>query len=343
MSTSQHVEPAISIALCTYNGAEHFSAQWASLLAQEQLPNEVVICDDQSTDGTVALLRRLAAESPFPVRIIQNPVRLGYNKNFEKALSECTGDLIFICDQDDTWFPEKISTMTRFMAEHPTTEVAFCDAWVTDEKLQERQNRFWEWVRFDAGTQLRWQAGDMMEVMLDGNRVMGCATVLRRSFLTNALPVPDAVPGYIYDGWLGLVGAARQSVAFIDEPLQLYRTHPQQQVGVRENDEVMERIRFRDRFSRNRDKKLAPLREKQSQLAIINQLLRSRLVNTAPGLAALRRRLSHFTMRSCLPHDRLRRVGPVLASLREGNYQRYADAAANWYAPYLAALGDILE
>ena len=83
--------------------------------------------------------------------------------------------------------------------------------------------------------------------------------------------------------------------------------------------------------------------KKQSQLAIINQLLRNRLNSSAPGLASLRRRLSHFTMRSCLPHQRYRRIGPVLASLREGNYQRYADAAANWYAPYLAALGDILE
>ncbi len=332
-----------SIALCTFNGVDHLATQWASLLAQDQLPNEIVVCDDQSTDDTVALLHRLAAESPFPVRILENSVRLGYNKNFEKALSECTGDLIFICDQDDAWFPEKISTMARFMGERPDVEAAFCDAWVTDEQLLERQSRFWEWVRFDAVARARWQSGEMMEVMLDGNRVMGCATVLRRSFLANALPVPDSVPGYIYDGWLGLVGAARQSVAFIDEPLQLYRTHPQQQVGVRESDEVVERVRLRDRFARQREKKLAPLREKQSQLAVINQLLRNRLSNNAPGLASLRRRLSHFTTRSCLPHERFRRIGPVLANLREGNYQRYADASANWYAPYLAALGDIFE
>ena len=340
---SKSVRPTISVALCTYNGADYLPAQWASLLAQEQFPDEVVVCDDQSTDGTVALLNQLAAESPFPVRILENPGRLGYNKNFEKALSACTGDLIFICDQDDAWFPEKISTMARFMTEHPDTEAAFCDAWVTDEDLQGRQKRFWEWVRFDAEARFRWQSGEMMEVMLDGNRVMGCATVLRRSFLVNALPVPDAVPGYIYDGWLGLVGAARQSVAFIDEPLQLYRTHPQQQVGVRESDEVTERVRLRDRFGRQRDKKLAPLREKQSQLATINQLLRNRLKNNAPGMASLRRRLAHFTMRSCLPHERYRRIGPVLTNLWQGNYQRYADAAANWYAPYLAALGDILE
>ena len=152
-------QPTISIALCTYNGAAYLPAQWASLLAQTKQPDEVVICDDQSTDGTVALLNQLAAESPFSVRILVNAERLGYNKNFERVLSACTGDLIFICDQDDAWFPEKIDTMTRYMADHPATEAAFCDAWVTDEQLQHRQSRFWEWVRFNAEARSRVAVG----------------------------------------------------------------------------------------------------------------------------------------------------------------------------------------
>jgi len=334
--------PTISIALCTYNGEEHLATQLRSLVAQKQQPDEVVVCDDQSTDTTINLLQQLAAEVPFPIRIYENTHRLGYNKNFERALSECTGDLIFICDQDDYWLAEKISTMTDYMVQHPEAQLAFCDAWVTDEQLQGRQSRFWEWVRFDQEARQRWYSGDMMEVMLEGNRVMGCATVLRRSFLAVAMPFPDSVPGYIYDGWLGLVGATNNVIHYIDEPLQLYRTHVQQQVGIRQQ-EPAERIRLRDRLARHRSKKLAPLREKQAQLAAITQLLSGRVPENSPGMQALRRRLAHFTMRSCLPHDRLQRISPVLSNLRQGNYQRYADASANWLAPYLAALGDILE
>ncbi len=334
--------PSISIALCTYNGNVHLPTQWESLLAQRQLPDEVVICDDQSTDDTPELLRQLAREAPFSVRILENSERLGYNKNFERAMSECRGDLIFICDQDDYWFPEKISTMTAYMIDHPKVQLAFCDAWVTDEHLQGREIHFWERVRFDERARERWQAGDVMDVMLDGNRVMGCATVIRRNFLQTILPIPDYVPGYIYDGWIGLVGAACGVVQFIDQPLQLYRTHVQQQVGVREK-KPGARIRLRDRFKRHRAEKLAPLREKQGQLATISRLLAERVGTSAPGLPLLYRRLSHFTMRSCLPHDRLRRIRPVLDNLRQGNYKRYADAAANWFAPYLAALGDMLE
>ena len=335
--------PTISIALCTYNGMAYLPTQWQSLLEQQQLPDEVIICDDQSTDGTAELLIKLAADAPFSVHILENSVRLGSNKNFERALIACTGDLIYLCDQDDFWLPEKIATMTQHMDNHPEAQVAFCDAWVTDERLEGRQSRFWEVVRFDKRAQARWQSGESLEVLLDGNRMMGCATVIRQSFLKTVLPVPTDLPGdYIYDGWIALVSAACNTIHFIDKPLQLYRTHVQQQVGVREQ-EAPAPVRLPDRLARRRAGKLAPLREKQEQLTKIGKLLSERVPATASGLPLLRRRLAHFTMRSSLPHNRIKRLAPILSSLQHGNYNRYADASANWYAPYLAVLGDILE
>ena len=86
MTNSNH-RPTISIALCTYNGADYLPVQWQSLLDQHLLPDEVVISDDLSTDDTPALLTKLAAEAPFSVRILENTQRLGFNKNFERALA----------------------------------------------------------------------------------------------------------------------------------------------------------------------------------------------------------------------------------------------------------------
>lgn len=335
-------QPTCSIALCTYNGEAYLPVQWQSLLDQQQRPDEVIISDDQSSDGTVPLLRQLAASAPFPVRILANKQRLGSNKNVERVLRECTGELIFICDQDDCWLPEKVGTMTQYMVDHPATQLAFCDAWVTDGQLRGRQQRFWEEVRFDDRARERWRAGESLEILLDGNRVMGCATVIRRSFLPTLLPIPDQLSGYIYDGWFGLVSAACQAIQFIDQPLQLYRTHTQQQVGVRPV-QPGELVRLRDRFARHRARKLAPLREKLIQLTTIHELLTERVPADAPGLPQLHRRLAHYTMRSGLPRHRAQRLLPVLHSLQAGNYNRYVDASANWYAPYLAILGDLLE
>ncbi len=335
----------ISIALCTYNGSAYLPIQWQSLLDQERLPDEVVICDDLSTDGTAELIAELAAKAPFTVHIISNPVRLGSNKNFERALAACTGDLVYICDQDDFWLPEKIASMTRFMDQHINIQVAFCDAWITDDNLQKGTGRVWEAVRFNKLAQTRWSSGEALEILLDGNRMMGCATVIRQSFIKTILPIPTNLPGdYIYDGWIALVAAAYSSIAYINHPLQLYRTHAQQQVGMTPRvQESSEHVRLRDRITRHRARKLAPLNEKRLLLVRISQLLNERVPADLPSLAQLRRRLAHFTMRSNLPLNRLKRFVPVLCSLQKGNYNRYADAAANWYAPYLAVLGDIFE
>ena len=340
--TAPPARQTCSVALCTYNGRDYLPAQWQSLLDQQQRPDEVIVCDDGSTDGTVALLRRLAADAPFRVTIRENPVRLGYNKNFEQALRHCTGELIFLCDQDDYWLPRKISVLTDYLLQHPEQQLVFCDAWVADERLQNQQYRFWPVVRFDEGQRTRWRAGNVMDVLLDGNRVMGCATALRHSLLSTALPIPTDLPGHIYDDWLAMVAAAIGAIGFVDEPLQLYRTHEQQQVGIRPS-VVGERVRLRDRFSRPRADKLAPLQSQQAQLRAVAQRLAERLPDDAPGWPPLRQRIAHFDMRAQLSDNRLRRVLPVLSDLGRGNYHRYADPWANWYAPYLAALGDLLE
>jgi glycosyltransferase involved in cell wall biosynthesis len=335
--------PTVSIALCTYNGAAFLPQQWQSLLDQRQLPDEIVVCDDASADETPALLTRLAATAPFRVDLVHNSVRLGFNQNFAQALTRCTGDLVFICDQDDQWLPEKISTMVAFMVQNPDVQMAFNDAYVSDAGLSVRQQRFWETVHFTETVQSRWQTGEALEVMLDGNRVMGCATVLRRPFLAKLLPLPDHVPGYIYDGWLALVAAANGQLAFVDAPLQLYRIHTHQQIGIRPDESPRIPITLRDRLTRDRDLKLKPLRQQYEQLLTLTQLLTDRTPPDAPGLSQLHRRMAYYQMRSSLPPARQRRFWPVLRGILAGDYHRYIKQSANQFAPYVAALGDLLE
>jgi glycosyltransferase involved in cell wall biosynthesis len=332
----------ISIALCTYNGQKYLATQWESLLKQERLPDEVVVCDDGSTDNTRALLRQLAAEAPFRVVVVENEVQLGYNKNFEKALSLCTGDLIFICDQDDFWLPEKLAFMEAYMAANPVVQVAFCNAFEADENLTIQGEPFWNRVRLDAFQKERWKLGLSMEVLLDGNRMMGCATVIRRGFMAKLIPIPTDIPGYIYDGWISLVGAAENRIQLIDKPLQLYRTHDNQQVGVRA-EPAGQYVSLRERFTRDRAIKLGPLLKTRQQLLKIKTYLGERVSAQAEGMKQIERKLAHYTMRSTLPDNRLLRVWPVLRDLQLGLYHRYADAAADWYSPYLAALGDLME
>jgi cellulose synthase/poly-beta-1,6-N-acetylglucosamine synthase-like glycosyltransferase len=81
----------ISVAMCTYNGEEYLQEQLDSILAQERLPEEVVVCDDDSSDSTRDILASFAASAPFRVRTEHNLPRMGSTSNFEKAVRLCTG------------------------------------------------------------------------------------------------------------------------------------------------------------------------------------------------------------------------------------------------------------
>lgn len=343
MDTPSDQRPTLSIALCTYNGATYLREQWASILAQEWLPDEVIVSDDGSTDGTLDLLYELAEAAPFRVTVLTNASPLGYNGNFAKAIAACTSQLIFLCDQDDAWLPHKTRTLATYLLDHPDRDVVFGNALVADASLTPTNQQFWDVVRFGAADQQAWQAGQAMHVLLNGNRVMGCAMAFRQSFRLRALPIPANVPGgYAYDGWLALVAAATNQIGFVAELLQLYRTHPTQQIGVRPPESAPP-VRFLDRFNRDRDLKLAPFRNLQTCWQTLLSMLTERVGSQAVGLAQLQHRLNHITMRATLANSRVARLLPVTRHLLAGDYHRYADADANQLAPYVAAAGDLLE
>src|SRR5581483_5816839 len=99
----------ISIAMATYNGGQFIREQLDSLSRQTFLPCELVVCDDGSTDHTLAIVETFAASAPFAVRIHRNKKRLGFGPNFLKAASLCDGEVIAFSDQDDVWLETKLA------------------------------------------------------------------------------------------------------------------------------------------------------------------------------------------------------------------------------------------
>lgn len=99
----------ISVAITTYKGARFLREQLDSLYAQTLLPDEVIVCDDASTDGTIDILEEY--HNKYGLKYFINDTGLGCNRNFFKAINLCSGDYICICDQDDIWLPNKIETL----------------------------------------------------------------------------------------------------------------------------------------------------------------------------------------------------------------------------------------
>lgn len=101
---------SVSVVLCTYNGEKYLREQLDSLLAQTYPLHEIIIQDDQSTDGTMAILREYADKYPV-IKLFVHEERSTVNDNFFSAMQRATGDFISISDQDDIWLPHKIATL----------------------------------------------------------------------------------------------------------------------------------------------------------------------------------------------------------------------------------------
>jgi glycosyltransferase involved in cell wall biosynthesis len=103
----------VSICMAVYNGEAHIREQLDSLTTQTQLPFELVVTDDGSTDETAAIIDDFSQSAPFEVRYFRNTKRLGYADNFLFAASLCRAELIGFCDQDDVWEADKIELCAR--------------------------------------------------------------------------------------------------------------------------------------------------------------------------------------------------------------------------------------
>lgn len=199
----------ISIAMATYNGQKYISAQLESFLRQLRQPDELVISDDGSTDNTISIVEGFKKRAPFPVFIFRNKETLGYTGNFNRALSETTGDLIFISDQDDVWYKKKLKLIEEVALKRPESVVIMNDALIADEHLQ------------SAGvTKLEQICSAGLPI---SSFVMGCCIAIRQEFLKAILPIPNSY--HSHDGWIVSFadGIGRRHI--VDHPLQFYRRH----------------------------------------------------------------------------------------------------------------------
>ena len=182
---------SVTICLCTYNGAPYLTEQLASLASQRRLPDEVVISDDGSRDGTLDLLERWAASAPTRVLIERRADPVGHVANLQSALRRASSDFVFICDQDDRWSPEKVQRLALVLEDTPEVAGAFCDSALIDGASGPVAGSLWHTLRFGSAEQAAIASGRGLKVLLRRNVVAGHALALRRDRLDLLLPFPS--------------------------------------------------------------------------------------------------------------------------------------------------------
>jgi len=101
--------------MATYNVAKYLKEQLDSFMGQTRMPDELVVCDDGSSDETIGILERFEKQVPFSVRIYRNADNIGFTKIITKLIWLCQWDIIFLSDQDDVWVSEKLATVEEAM------------------------------------------------------------------------------------------------------------------------------------------------------------------------------------------------------------------------------------
>lgn len=199
----------ISIAMTTYNGAKYLQEQLGSFLIQTRLPDELVVCDDGSTDDTMQILHDFRETAPFAVIIERNALNLGFTKNFEKAASLCTGDIVFLSDQDDIWYPDKLKQVESTFISNPDIALVIHDGDIVDGELVSGNVTKLQQIRSGYGN--------------DDALVMGGLTAIRRDLLQHLLPIPAGIVGH--DVWFHDVSRLLNTRLVLDKTLQLIRRH----------------------------------------------------------------------------------------------------------------------
>ncbi len=308
----------LSVVLCTYNGAAYLQPQLDSLLAQACRPDEIIISDDGSTDATLEILQLFAGQAGalgIDVRLDSHPANIGYVANFSSALRRATGDVFFLCDQDDIWRPDKLALMAEAFDAEPKLLLLHSDARLVDALGNSLHCSLFDALQLTVTEKQAIHAGHAFDVVLRRSFVTGATAALRRELVERALPVAR---GWIHDEWLATIAAAAGRVDFIDEALIDYRQHGGNQIGMQKRTLAM---KWRELMNPRGQL----LHAEASRLRRLEDFLVSKVERELAGRAdAIRHKRIHFERRIAIGRlSRYRRVLPILREAQAGNYRRY--------------------
>lgn len=200
----------ISVALAAYKGEQYIAEQLDSILKQLGENDEIIVSDDYPQGETRNIVQEYVNRDER-IRYIEGEGK-GVVTNFENALKACTGDVIFLCDQDDVWLPDKVSSV---MAEiRNGADIVLHDASVTDGNLNVTEPSFFA---------IRKSNVDYKSNLLK-NTFVGCCMAFTRQVMLDTLPFPKELP--MHDWWIALAAIKKgYNAVLLEKPLILWRRH----------------------------------------------------------------------------------------------------------------------
>ncbi|MCL5104916.1 MAG: glycosyltransferase [Armatimonadetes bacterium] len=313
----------VSVAVCTFNGEEYIADQLVSILAQTRLVDEIVVCDDGSTDRTVEIVQGVAdtCREGINIRVIPNPTTLGCTDNFAKAISLAAGDIIFLSDQDDVWFDTRVEAMLEVFEEDAEAGFVYCDAIVTDVSLR----TIHESIMAKRRGQLADDNRPTAELIKRAG-INACTLAFRASLRPYILPMPAEWP---HSRWLAAILHAVAKPYYLRRPLMYYRRHDKacsqsmkigsvQRAKARLNWHISDELESRLARHQEVRERLREIRDRGDITGGPTQRLDDTICELDAHMSILRSRIGIIYL------PKAKRVFPVFHLLVRGRYHRQA-------------------
>ena len=224
----------ISVAIATYNGQEFIKEQLLSILNRTMPVDEIVICDDQSSDDTVKIIQELLCDKIY---LYQNEKNLGYKLNFKKALSYCKGDYIFLCDQDDIWLENKVEVMIQIINVNKNIKVLASTYDLIDENNNpihiDINPKFSNKNMYKCKVKTNALVKVPFERLIVENSFQGCALCLRKQ--VNEKFQRCFSVDFHHDWLINILASEQNGMYFLNIPLFKYRIHSKNTIGLKGN------------------------------------------------------------------------------------------------------------
>ena len=237
----------ISVAMATFNGEKFIREQLESIFNQTVLPDEIVVSDDGSKDRTLEIIQEIVkSDNGRIIKLVTDNPRHGFAFNFGHAIGRCSGDIVFLCDQDDVWLPDKVESIAKVYEEYNDALCVVHDASTIDKYGKPMDNEVSPFlrsiaVRPDTCEVIRLPGDPNCERAASAPLINGMMMSVSRELLNTAYPFPPISSQH--DGWLWFCAEAQDHCYFLNKILTYRRLHEENTSGAGKQGFGRKRIR----------------------------------------------------------------------------------------------------
>ena len=202
------VEKLVSIIMPAYNCVDYIAESIRSVQNQTYQNWELIVADDNSTDGTVNMVRSMAADDNR-ILLLEADINLGPAAARNRAINAAQGNYIAFLDSDDIWFPDKLRKQISFME-----QTGYGFTYTAYEKINERSEKMG--IVVSAPKSVNYSS------MLYRGDPIGNLTVVYDATKLGKFYVPDIKKRNDFALWLKIMHACERAYG-LNEVLASYR------------------------------------------------------------------------------------------------------------------------